>query len=505
MLPSRRLTTSPAERRTARCWLMFGTWQLASRERSLTECSPFARTSSTHRRLGSASARLIGGDPLALWVRRDLDRPDGIGGVSISLVIERMFSLLAQGRNCRSRVDRAASHVISVVAELVETVVTDAGVVRELVDDRASDLVGELVGIGEVGLERQPEERDLVRVRHQVSSVLDRWDALVEPVQPGVVVCTAEVSLLGRRQLVDDDRDVLEEAAERLRQPIERALDEDLERLVALRWQRDASVGMTSSEGSAASHGHRVSMLRSVTAPGVPRARRSSAGEPEPMVVQLASGSGSPISRGLGRTTRGRSLLVHGLSRTSWTWLPVARRLAGRHPIVAPDLRGHGASDAPREGYDLESLALDMLTVVAAQGWGAAVGGPAVVVAGHGLGAIVAVEAARLEPASVAGLVLVDGGWEEVGETTRLSAPELIAAMADPPEVLASMETYLADRREFDPASWDADQERAARAAVVERHAGHVSPVVRASVTRRLVDTLYAYRPSTRSVGCRSR
>ena len=28
MLPSRRAETSPAERSTARCWLMFGTWQL---------------------------------------------------------------------------------------------------------------------------------------------------------------------------------------------------------------------------------------------------------------------------------------------------------------------------------------------------------------------------------------------------------------------------------------------------------------------------------------------
>ena len=213
------------------------------------------------------------------------------------------------------------------------------------------------------------------------------------------------------------------------------------------------------------------------------------------MVVQLATGERIAYLAWPGPGDARPVLLVHGLSRTSWSWLPVARRLAGGHPTVAPDLRGPGASDAPREGYDLESLALDMLTVVAAQGWGSAVGGPAVVVAGHGLGAIVAVEAARLEPASVAGLVLVDGGWEEVGETTRLSAPELIAAMADPPEVLASMETYLADRREFDPASWDADQERAARAAVVERHAGHVSPVVRASVTRRLVDTLYAYQP----------
>ena len=188
-------------------------------------------------------------------------------------------------------------------------------------------------------------------------------------------------------------------------------------------------------------------------------------------------------------------VLLHGLARTAWSWLPVARRLAGRHALAAPDMRGHGASDAPREGYDLESLALDALTVAAAQGWGAAVGGPAVVVGGHGLGAMVAVEMARLEPASVAGLVLVDGGWEEIGETTRLSPPELLAAMSDPPEVLASMEAYLADRREFDPATWDADQERAARAAVVERHAGHVSLVVRAGVMRRLVETLFAYQP----------
>ena len=78
--------------------------------------------------------------------------------------------------------------------------------------------------------------------------------------------------------------------AERLRQPIEGALDEDLERLVALRSQRDASVGMTSGEGSAASHGHRISMLRSVTEPVRTSRPTESAGEPEPMVVQLASG-----------------------------------------------------------------------------------------------------------------------------------------------------------------------------------------------------------------------
>ena len=39
------------------------------------------------------------------------------------------------------------------------------------------------------------------------------------------------------------------------------------------------------------------------------------------------------------------------------------------------------------------------------------------------------------------------------------------------------MAAFLADRAAFDPATWDADQERAARATVVETHAGKVVPV----------------------------
>jgi pimeloyl-ACP methyl ester carboxylesterase len=215
---------------------------------------------------------------------------------------------------------------------------------------------------------------------------------------------------------------------------------------------------------------------------------------PEPMVVQLQSGErihyldwdggpGAPM------------LLVHGLTRTSWTWLPVARRLASSHPVVAPDLRGHGASDAPLKGYELESMALDMLTVMAGRGWGQAAGGPAAVVAGHGLGAMIAVEMARLEPASVAAVALLDAGWEEMVDATRMLPDQLVEAMAEPAEVLASMITYLEDRRSFDPATWDADQESAARAQVIEKHAGHVGLVTRGSVVRRAVDSMYGYSP----------
>ena len=57
------------------------------------------------------------------------------------------------------------------------------------------------------------------------------------------------------------------------------------------------------------------------------------------------------------------------------------------------------------------------------------------------------------------------------------------------------MDAYLTDRREFDPESWDTDQERAARAAVDEKHAGHVTPVVRLHVLRATIESMFEYRP----------
>lgn len=218
--------------------------------------------------------------------------------------------------------------------------------------------------------------------------------------------------------------------------------------------------------------------------------------DPRSMMVLLQTGERLHYLEWAGDPTAVPIVLVHGAMRTAWMWLPVAQRLSASHPLVAVDLRGHGASDAPREGYDLESLALDVLTVIAAKGWGEAVNGPPVVVAGHGFGAMVAASMAVIQPGSISGLCLVDGGWEEVADATRMSPPELLAAIADPPEVMASMEIYLADRRDFDPASWDADQETAARAQVVEKPAGHVALVTKPSVQRRLVDSMFAYRPA---------
>ena len=222
--------------------------------------------------------------------------------------------------------------------------------------------------------------------------------------------------------------------------------------------------------------------------------------EPESLVVALDTGDrihyldwGGPTEPG-GDAALPALVLVHGLGATCWTWSPVARRLRRIARILAPDLRGHGWSEAPAGGYDLDSLGVDLLTVMVANGLGPDAGGPPAVIAGHGFGAMVAVAAAAREPDAVAGLALVDGGWEDVS-AGGLTVEEFVDGVADPPEVLRSMDAYLADRRAYDPASWDADQERAARAAVEEKHAGHVAPVIRRHALAASVASMLAYRP----------
>ena len=192
-------------------------------------------------------------------------------------------------------------------------------------------------------------------------------------------------------------------------------------------------------------------------------------------------------------------LLIHGLGQTAWTWAPVARRLARATRVVAMDLRGHGLSDAPTGEYELALLAEDAIAVL--EGTDLAAGGAnGVVFAGHGFGgAVAAWTAGALEAEGggrAAGLVLVDGGWEDVAATSGMEPDEWLPGLDEPPEVLRSLEAFLADRRDFDPATWDADQERAARATVVEVPAGHVVPATRPHALAASVRAMFEYRPA---------
>lgn len=189
-----------------------------------------------------------------------------------------------------------------------------------------------------------------------------------------------------------------------------------------------------------------------------------------------------------------RVLLLHGLAQTAWTWAPVARRLCRIARVVAMDLRGHGLSDSPTEGYDRESLAEDVVAVAEGSGLLEA-GAPPLVLAGHGYGAIVAVWATLALAERVGGVVLVDGGWENLEQTTGLEPDEFLRVLDEPPEVLRTMDTFLTDRRDFDPGTWDADQERAARATVVETHSKRLTPATRPHAVRASVEAMFAYDP----------
>jgi len=61
-------------------------------------------------------------------------------------------------------------------------------------------------------------------------------------------------------------------------------------------------------------------------------------------------------------------LLVHGWPQHWWAWRFVIPELARTHRVIAPDLRGHGWTDAPGSGYDKEQLATDLLGLLDAMG-----------------------------------------------------------------------------------------------------------------------------------------
>ncbi len=95
-------------------------------------------------------------------------------------------------------------------------------------------------------------------------------------------------------------------------------------------------------------------------------------------------------------------VMLHGLSATADAWRLVASPLCRQHHVIAFDLRGHGQSDQPDNGYDLVTIAEDVIQGMATLGLGQ------VALVGHGWGARVALVLAARHPALVSHLVLVD-------------------------------------------------------------------------------------------------
>jgi pimeloyl-ACP methyl ester carboxylesterase len=114
-------------------------------------------------------------------------------------------------------------------------------------------------------------------------------------------------------------------------------------------------------------------------------------------------------------------VLLHGLLGSARNLGTLARDLAERNAdldIVSLDLTGHGASPPLRPGADTAALAADVLGTARALGLGRPV-----ILVGHSLGGRVALRAARLDPAAIDVVTLLDiapGPIADGGEVTNV-------------------------------------------------------------------------------------
>lgn len=111
----------------------------------------------------------------------------------------------------------------------------------------------------------------------------------------------------------------------------------------------------------------------------------------------VIAGSGEPL------------VLLHGFPETSYAWRKVIPALAQRYTVVAPDLRGFGASDRPNSGYDKRTVAEDVRQLVGQLGLGP------INLVSHDVGMMVGYSYAAVFSESVRRLVLMEAALPGLG------------------------------------------------------------------------------------------
>ena len=109
------------------------------------------------------------------------------------------------------------------------------------------------------------------------------------------------------------------------------------------------------------------------------------------------AGSGEPV------------VLLHGFPETSNAWRKIIPSLAEHYTVVAPDLRGFGASDRPDTGYDKRTVAEDIHQLIDQLGLGA------INLVSHDVGMMVGYAYASAYSSEVTRLVLMEAALPGLG------------------------------------------------------------------------------------------
>jgi pimeloyl-ACP methyl ester carboxylesterase len=174
----------------------------------------------------------------------------------------------------------------------------------------------------------------------------------------------------------------------------------------------------------------------------------------EPGQAWIAGPAGNLFVRDSGEVGGGPGarlpvLFVHSLAGNGGQWALQLDHLRRHRRAMAVDLRGHGDSDPADDGaYGVASLAADLAAVAdhfALRRF---------VLAGHSLGAAVAIAYAAEHPERVAGLLLVDPNGDQTRVPREQIEPFLAALRAEPLREIAAYFRQLVAGGDRDAARW---------------------------------------------------
>lgn len=157
-------------------------------------------------------------------------------------------------------------------------------------------------------------------------------------------------------------------------------------------------------------------------------------------------------------------VLLHGWPQTWFEWHRLLPALAAHYTVIAPDIRGAGASSKPEPsaGYDAYTLAEDVYQLVQQLGL------PPIRLVGHDLGVMVAYAYAATHPTEVVRLGLLDGPLPGVGPSApprpgiwhpgfhaTSDLPELLTAGKEREYLTYFFTTFAHNKTAFLPAEVD--------------------------------------------------
>ncbi len=184
-------------------------------------------------------------------------------------------------------------------------------------------------------------------------------------------------------------------------------------------------------------------------------------------------------------------LLVHGLASNALLWVGVAQELSARgFDVTAVDLRGHGRSDAPDDGYDLATAAADLVAVAAGLGLDRPVA------VGQSWGGNVVLELAATQPGVARAVACVDGGTIDL----QASFPDWTACEAalTPPDLAGTPAAEFEARLRRAHPDWPETGIAGTMGNVVVREDGNVAPRLRRDRHLAILRDLWEQRPGAR-------